>query len=63
MRKISWLMTLGSLLVALSALLHGLIVTQWLLCMYHLKRYYPHLFSLSTRIYRFDPDASAVVTQ
>jgi len=39
------------------------IITQWLLYMHHLKRYYPYLFSLSTRINPFDPDASAVVTQ
>jgi hypothetical protein len=42
---------------------YGLIITQWLLYMYHLKKFYPYLFSLSTRINPFDPDASAVVTQ
>ncbi|MGE5190412.1 MAG: hypothetical protein ACM3NF_10170 [Gemmatimonadota bacterium] len=40
---------------------YGLLVTEWLSYMRHLKRDYPYLFSLAARMNPFDPAASPAV--
>ncbi len=40
---------------------YGLLMSQWLAYMRHLKADYPYLFSLATRTNPFDPAASVVV--
>ena len=41
---------------------YGLLVSEWLAYMAHLKSDYPYLFSLAARTNPFDPNASAVVS-
>jgi len=41
---------------------HGLLLSEWLAYIRHLKDNYPYLFSLAVRTNPFDPSASAVVT-
>ncbi len=40
---------------------YGLLVSEWLDYMQHLKRSYPYLFSLAVRTNPFDPEASPIV--
>src|SRR5208282_1055095 len=40
---------------------YGLLITEWLTYMRHLKTHYPYLFSLAMRTNPFDAHASAVV--
>jgi hypothetical protein len=41
---------------------YGLLVSEWLAYMAHLKSDYPYLFSLAVRMNPFDPNASAIVS-
>jgi hypothetical protein len=41
---------------------YGLLISEWLAYMKHLRDNYPYLFSLATRMNPFNPDASPVVT-
>ncbi len=41
---------------------YGLLVSEWLLYMRHIRDNYPYLFSLEIRTNPFDPDASVEVT-
>lgn len=41
----------------------GLVVTEWLEYMKHLKADYPYLFSLASRTNPFNPDASVIITE
>lgn len=41
---------------------YGLLTSQWLAYMKHLRDHYPYLFSLALRTNPFDPEASAEVT-
>jgi hypothetical protein len=40
---------------------YGLLVTEWLTYMQHLKQHYPYLFSLAMRTNPFDANASVIV--
>jgi hypothetical protein len=40
---------------------YGLLISEWLAYMEHLKSKYPYLFSLAIRMNPFDPDASPEV--
>jgi hypothetical protein len=39
------------------------LISEWLNYMFHLKKYYPYLFSLALRINPFDPQATPEVTE
>jgi hypothetical protein len=41
---------------------YGLLISEWLAYMKHLKDNYPYLFSLAARMNPFDPKASPIVT-
>jgi hypothetical protein len=40
---------------------YGLLVSQWLVYLQHLKTHYPYLYSLAVRKNPFDPDATPIV--
>ena len=39
------------------------LITEWLLYMHHLKKYYPYLFSVAMRLNPFDPETNIVVSK
>jgi len=42
---------------------YNLLVYEWIMYMYHLKEFYPYLFSLAVRTNPFDPQAKAEVSR
>lgn len=42
---------------------YGLLISEWIMYMEHLRNYYPYLFSLAMRVNPFDPSAKVEIDQ